>query len=654
MRIKKLRLKNYRQFRDVEFIFNKNSDKDLHIIEGTNGTGKTNILNAINWCLYGEEPHLSKESGQLPILNLNSINENYGKYQDVEVEIWITTAEEKYKFRRRISYKIKNKEPIRQSIEGEPEFEVMFTDEMGNTKIYTDEEADPYVKRFIPSEIREFFFFDGERLDNYFREATGQNIRHATFEIARIHLLKEVESRLIKVTQDLRKEAGKKSPKIKETNIKLEQEETKFKETNEKIEECKRQIRISESKIREYEENLRELPDTEKLEEERKKLKRMQDDERNKLKVEKENKKDLLFEYGKIIMLWPAIKNSLQTINKKREKREIPPTINKRLLENIIENDTCSICGRTLDENSKNKVKELQDQIKISSNISKQLTSMENPLRLYNEKIKNFKKKLKEKTKTIEGYEKILDDIKKRKDQIDQEISGYDIEKIKRWHQERKNYENISASDRERLGVLKERNKRKEKEIKKLRDNLNEELKKEKKAKEFREQIDFCNEALKVIRTTKEDLMSEVRKNIEENTKNMFFNLIWKKETFKDINIGPNYNISLIHSMDYECLGTVGAAERQLLALSFTLALHKVSGFDSPILIDTPVGRISDAQRENFASIFSKVSTNKQTILLFTPAEHSKEIRKILDEEASNRFTFTLTENEKETQVGVL
>jgi len=52
MRIDRLVLKNYRQFRNIELPFNKNSYNDLHVIVGRNGTGKTNILNAINWCLY--------------------------------------------------------------------------------------------------------------------------------------------------------------------------------------------------------------------------------------------------------------------------------------------------------------------------------------------------------------------------------------------------------------------------------------------------------------------------------------------------------------------------------------------------------------------------------------------------------------------------
>ena len=60
MRISRLILNNYRQFGKTEIVLEKKYDHDIHIIVGTNRTGKTNILNAINWCLYNEEPHLLK------------------------------------------------------------------------------------------------------------------------------------------------------------------------------------------------------------------------------------------------------------------------------------------------------------------------------------------------------------------------------------------------------------------------------------------------------------------------------------------------------------------------------------------------------------------------------------------------------------------
>lgn len=61
MRFNSIILKNYRQYRDVTLAFPKIKKTDLHMIVASNGVGKTNLMNAINWCLYGDEPHLGDD-----------------------------------------------------------------------------------------------------------------------------------------------------------------------------------------------------------------------------------------------------------------------------------------------------------------------------------------------------------------------------------------------------------------------------------------------------------------------------------------------------------------------------------------------------------------------------------------------------------------
>jgi len=651
MRIERIYLKNYRQFRDVELRFAKNPKGDLHIILGRNGTGKTNILNAINWCLYKEEPHLSKDSQQLPVLNLQAIEDSReGEDKEVRVEVGIKTDDDRrITFSRKASYRVykSGEKPSIQNIG----FEVR-RDGLSGTEIIKSDDASNYVERFVPIGIREFFFFDGERLDNYFRKNTAQNVRHSIFLISQVELLEnKIEHRLHATLLDLRKEAGKNYPDIDKTRDSLDNAEENLDEVKKQIEECNRQIEICKDGIKENQGKLRGAPEVSELEEERIKLKSNKKHKKMLRGEKHKEKQDLIFNHGKTILLWPAIYNSLEIIEKKKLNKELPPTSDKNLLEKILQNKNCSICGRVLTQTSEDRVKVLLKEVEVSSVINQNFSNMDNPLHLLKETIFGFKEKAKQIANEIINFDKDLDNIERRLIDIKRKIGGFDASRVKEWQKQLQMFETGKDKQQERLGVLKDRKDSIEKEIVQLGRQLDDEMKREKKVNVVRKKIMFCSTALDFVRKTKQVIMDEIREQIETETNKLFFKLIWKKESFDKIIIQEDYDINLLHSMGYECLGSISAAEREILALSFTLSLHNISGFDAPILIDTPVARVSDENRKNLGNIFSEVSKDKQTILLFTPSEYSPDISKRLDIDSSTRHQFVVTSKENETVI---
>jgi DNA sulfur modification protein DndD len=588
MRIDKIVLNNYRQFRDVEIDFSNKTSKDLHYILGQNGTGKTNLLNAISWCLYNSEPHLSNDSQQLPRLNL-TMHDRVDEICSLKVEVWVTTYDgTRIIFSRTEDYVTKGKG-------FEPQFKcqlfkVKVTDNNGNTKIYEkDDDTTTFVERFIPQGIREFFFFDGERLDNYFKEATGQGIKHAIFEISQIDILERIERNLRTIIDELRREAGKLSPEVDEIRKKLEQKEKEHEEVQKHIGDIQQQIDMAKKKIDYYSEALRGLPDIEKLEEQRRTLEIKKKRKVDILKEKKEEKNKLLFNYGVRFMLVPAIFKARDVIKDKKMKKEIPPIMDKDLLEKVIKLKRCEICGRDIKPNSieEERVKDLIEKISFSSVIAKELNNMEQPLNLIYNDLRQFKDIVTKITKEIQDVEKDLEEIVKQIQDIDKQIGGYDKEKIKDWNYERKKFQTLYEEALKKLGEYQKLKQDLESEINENQNKLKKEMHKENKLKDLEQHINFSTDALNVIKESKERIMDLFRQKIANETKSLFFELIWKKETFKDVDIDDGYNLHLIHAKGYECLGTVSAAERELLALAFTIALHKISGFDSCIIIDT-------------------------------------------------------------------
>ena len=661
MRISKLLLRNYRQFRNVDITFDANPDKkDLHIFIGVMGTGKTNLLNAINWCLYGEEPFLSKEGvQQLPRLNLKTIEKSESDInQNASVQIWAEANGKHIVFTREESFRIEKpkssgKEPVCKSLK--EIFKVNIEDKEGNIKLFEDEESKTKVELFVPKGIRDFFFFDGERLDKYFKEATGQNIQNAIYQISQVDLLDKMRKNLEKVIVGLRKDAGKLSPEIEQTREELEKREKDLAQSNKEIVECEKQISIAKEKIADNAERLRSIPHIEELQNRRSLLKEEINGKEELYKKKEIEKQSLLFNYGISIMLYPLIKKAIHLIQKKKENKELPPTVDKNLLEKILLQKIC-ICGREIKSQSreKNMIKDLLDSIKLSSEVAQELLRMETPLDLAQETIQLFLKTNSEITKELKSYETDLKYHQKEIDDIDAKVGGYDLEKIKHWHSELKNFEEIFTTNHQRLGVLKSGKNKTQADIDKLNLELETELKKESKVADLKKNLDFTEKAITILRSTKDDIMEKIRKKIENKTEEKFFELHWKKETYKEVRINNDYMISPIHALGYECLGTLSGGEREILALSFSIALHNISGFDSSIVIDRPLAMVSGKTREYIAKVLSKISDERQILLLLTPEDYGSDVSGILDVVASSKMKMALSSDEKELKVETL
>ncbi|MEM2146931.1 MAG: hypothetical protein QW279_16330, partial [Candidatus Jordarchaeaceae archaeon] len=86
--------------------------------------------------------------------------------------------------------------------------------------------------------------------------------------------------------------------------------------------------------------------------------------------------------------------------------------------------------------------------------------------------------------------------------------------------------------------------------------------------------------------------------------------------------------------------------ERQVLALSFMAALNSVSGFDAPIIIDTPLGRISKEPKINIAKNLPNYLRGKQVTLLMTEEEYTPEVRERLRPNIAREYKIEFTEKE--------
>ena len=145
--------------------------------------------------------------------------------------------------------------------------------------------------------------------------------------------------------------------------------------------------------------------------------------------------------------------------------------------------------------------------------------------------------------------------------------------------------------------------------------------------------------------------MSETRKTIQDTTKEKFFGLIRKSQTYGEIEINENYEVKLFDEDGRAALSSASASETELLALAFILAIHSVSGFESPLVVDTLLARTGGQQRINVAESCLNVSSEKQLLLFLIDEEYSSPVKKLFKESHVCEYTLSESENEKEIEI---
>lgn len=660
----KIEFKNYRQYKDITIDFEQNCENHIHVLRAKNGSGKTNFLNAVVWCLYSDEKYLTDADTGLPIINTSIVqNSQHNDRHEVYVRVTINDGNNNIEFFRIVGCTI-IQNPMTDTktpVFSVPEFSVTITDLKKadqNTQIYHDETfTKGLVKQYFDVEIFDYYFFDGENLKSYFTanlEKAGK-IKQSIYNIAQVTMLESASKRALTIADEKERYANRDSGEdrrfygelktLKEEYEKLISDNQEYEKTN----------RENELKIREIDNSLKGIEPVKLKQKQRLK-------EEGRLEELNKRKKDsvlalnnFIIEFTILLNFYPLMKKTLNMINEKEDAGSLPPNIDKKFLQKILDEHiiTCPVCQNSIDDRSIRAIKNLIDTLDVSSATSHKLVEIKAPLEESIERAENYQR---EKIK-LQSAEKELD---RQIDECENELSEIsaflskigiagnvnvaELEDERNYLREtnNNNIKSIGSNDSQ-IKTIKKRIEELNQLIKEWEDN--------KKIKNtYAEQAKVLNKLSKQFDDVKLSMAEEIKKEIEMITWNFFNSMIWKEETFDHLKITDDYIVSVYNKYGNELTGSMSATERMALAYSFTFAIHEASGKNSPLIVDSPLGRVSDDNRVNMAKELLKVSKDKQIIMLFTPDEYSEEVRKIYDIKAGSVRDIILGKDESEIE----
>ena len=380
MKINYIRYHNYRCFKDLTINFDTTSTKNISLVMGVNGSGKTEMLFSFQWVLYGFNFKNMREKEETPY-SLNSALHHelevnrHANSVDCWVELSFTNKGTEYFIKRtetfmRLNDKVTSNEKV----------ELSHTEANGERTIpeTNKDTVEELLSRIIPKSILEGITFDGERMKklNIVGDQSIETIKNVISLVTNEKLFELCSGEIKDVSSDIRKEKMRINRQA--GNVSAEELEKEIGELVDSIEENEiglHGIEINQekvaNKIEEISIKLSELKDAEELEQKRKGLEK----DLEKAKKSFDQNTDIFYKRlsdGYALVTDQLVGDVKQSI----ENVDIPAGLTVEAVKSILKRPKC-ICGCDM---SADVVKHLTDMLSTlpPDNISSTLLYMAN------------------------------------------------------------------------------------------------------------------------------------------------------------------------------------------------------------------------------------------------------------------------------------
>lgn len=336
MRLEQVELTNIRQFvGEQRLVFSTDANRMVTLVHGPNTAGKTTLLNAVYWCLYGSFLAEFDEPGRL--LSEQSDSAEYG------VDVWFEHRGVHYVASRRAS--------------GRPDqAQLKILEQRAAGNFVPHPQPALLIQQILPQQLAEFFFFAGELIKKGL--STGAYQAGSMTEAIRTVLGLKLAEQAIEDLKEIRKKKQKEL-QVFSQGTNLAKVSTAMQEAEEFIESRTHQLSELRSLVTQLElqkralfEKLRGIESSAALQRKRDKNAAQLSSARSALKQAMVTRQELVPDLGAALFLDQASKDASAFIDDAITKKRIPSPFDKTFVQDILASAMC-VCERPVSLGSK-------------------------------------------------------------------------------------------------------------------------------------------------------------------------------------------------------------------------------------------------------------------------------------------------------------
>lgn len=599
------------------------SDKKLVIFEGDNGSGKTLLINAIQWCLFGNSNNPSTKERDIFLCNQESLLDALPG-QIINSRVTLTferddgkPVREKITFSRKIQVKRKKQnltktesgaiifspedfEVIEHTIRGNPQ-EFSAIRWIGNEQQTAISNPEIIRETYFPRIVRDYYIIYGE---DFVDPRQPEKLQIAIERNCYGEIFDKISENLSKLQIELMRNQttdSKKRKQLEEYGNEREAIYTSKKTRTKKIGDYREQLSKTEEAISKLD---REIG---KSDSEHAKLLNAQREELDRTTKELDKKirelSSRISGDGAGIYASLLTKESQDQLNEELKKRvkkgEIPPDIKVKFIDELIENRKC-VCGSKITPAMEKSLLTLRNENAIGEYYNELLSlkyQLQKNIDELPEKVRTYKEKLVE----LEEQKTTLDENKKNLANISQQLSSMkNVDKLEKQRSQfvelRTTLNNNILLETSGLETDRAEEIRLNSLISKLTGNSYDDSQ--------GQIISFTDALLKNVEQVKKTTIDSTRQDIEKYASEVYKKIFRDSYQISRIELDDHYRVKVILNSDKEKVKTnFSTGEGLIFAISFLSALRKYSGYSGPIFLDSPFSVLDEDHR-------AKVSLN--------------------------------------------